>query len=125
MVNHDNVFDALTVSHRRQLLLHLLSSPQYISKPAGTSREGAQANENLLQRQLSSSRTTADVDEYAVSMHHIHLPKLTEYEFIDWTRGDNIAEQGPRFDEIRPYLSLLADQQDGHRTEASVMTHRR
>ena len=125
VVNYDNIFDALSVGHRRQLLVKLLSSPQYVSKPSGISREIAEANENLLRRHLSSSRTTGEIDAYSVSMHHIHLPKLAEYGFIEWNQADNLVVQGPRFDEIRPHLRLLAEQQDGHRTKRPVVTHRR
>ena len=112
MVNHDDVFDALTASHRRQLLVNLLSSPQHVPEPSGISREVAEADENLLQRYLSSSRMIAEVDEYSVSMHHIHLPKLAEYGFIEWNQDDNLVVQGPRFDEIRPHLKLVAEHQD-------------
>ncbi|WP_440763760.1 DUF7344 domain-containing protein [Natronorubrum sp. DTA7] len=125
MVNHDEVFDALADSHRRQILVKLLSSPRYIPKPSGISREIAEADENLLRRHLSSSRTIVEVDEYSVSMHHIHLPTLAENRFIEWDRGDNLVLQGPRFDELKPHLSLLAEQQDGRRTEGPVVTHRK
>ncbi|WP_440763695.1 DUF7344 domain-containing protein [Natronorubrum sp. DTA7] len=122
MVNYDNVFDALTASHRRQLLVKLLSIPQYVSKPSGISREIAEADENLLQRHLSSSRTIAEVDEYSVSMHHIHLPKLAKYGFIVWSQDDDLVVRGHRFDEIIPHLKLLAEQQDGRRTKDPVVT---
>ena len=125
MVNYDNVFDALTVSHRRRLLTKLLSSPQYVLKPSGISREIVEADENLLQMYLSSSRTITEVDEYSVSMHHIHLPKLAEYEFIEWNQDDNLVVQGHRFDEVIPHLWLLAEQQDERRTKAPVVTQRR
>ncbi|ELY36447.1 DUF7344 domain-containing protein [Natronorubrum tibetense] len=125
MVNHDDVFDALAASHRRQLLVELLSSPQHVPEPSGISREVAEADENLLQRYLSSSRTIAKVDEYSVSMHHIHLPKLAEYGFIGWDLDHNLVAQGPRFDEIKPHLRLLAEHEDGRRTNGPVVTHRR
>ncbi|WP_425504360.1 DUF7344 domain-containing protein [Salinilacihabitans rarus] len=125
MVNYDDVFDALADSHRRQLLVKLLSSPQRVSKPSGISREVAEADENLLHRHLSSSRTIAEADEYSVSMHHIHLPKLAEYGFIEWDRNDDLVMQGPHFDEIRPHLKLLAENQERHRTKSPVATLRR
>lgn len=125
MTDYDAVFDALAASHRRQLLVELLSSPQYVSKPSGLSREIAQADGNLLQRHLSSSRTIAEVDEDSVSLHHIHLPKLAEYGFIEWHRDDDLVVQGPRFDELRPYLELVAEQQDDRRTTGPVVTQRR
>lgn len=125
MVNHDNVFDALASSHRRQLLVELLSSPQDVPKPSGMSREIAEADENLLQRHLASSQTIAEADEDSISIHHIHLPKLAEYGFIEWDRDNDLVIQGPRFDEISPHLRLLAEQQDGRRPNDPVITHRR
>lgn len=125
MVDYDNVFDALTASHRRQLLTKLLSSPQYVPKPSGISREIVEADENLLQMYLSSSQTITEVDEYSVSMHHIHLPTLAEYGFIEWDQNDNLVVQGHRFDEIIPHLKLLPEQQDERRTEAPVVTQPR
>lgn len=125
MVNYDDVFDALAVSHRRQLLVQLLSSPQYVPKPSGISREVAEADENLLQRYLSSSRTIPGVDEYLVSMHHIHLPKLAAYGFIEWDQDEAPVVQGPRFDEVRPHLRLLAEDEDRRRTKTPVVTQRR
>ena len=125
MVNYDAVFDALAASHRRQLLVRLLSSSQYVPKPSGISREIAAADENLLREHLSSSRTIAEVDEYAVRMHHIHLPKLAEYGFITWDRDNDLVVEGPRFDEIRPHLRLVGEQRDERRTEDPVVTRRR
>ncbi len=125
MVNHNDVFDALAASYRRQLLVKLLSSPQDIPKPSGISREIAEADENLLQRHLSSSQTIAEADKYSISMHHIHLPKLAEYGFIEWNQDDNLVTQGPCFDEIRPQLRLLAEHQDGRLAKDLVVTHRR
>ena len=125
MVDYDTIFDALAVSRRRQFLIELRSSPQYVPKPSGVSREIAEANENLLQRYLSDSGTTAEVDEYSVSMHHVHLPKLAEYGFIEWNQDDELAVQGPRFDEIRPYLELVAEQQERRRPKGPVITRRR
>ncbi|WP_449560118.1 DUF7344 domain-containing protein [Natronococcus roseus] len=122
MVNYDNLFDALAAGHRRQLLVELLSSPQYVSKPSGISQEIVEADKALLQRYLSSSRTIVDADEYSVSMHHTHLPKLAEYGFIEWDRDDNLVVQGPRFDEMSPHLRLVAEQQDEHRTKGPVLT---
>ena len=73
---------------------------------------------------LSSSRTITEVDEYSVSMHHVQLPTLAEYGFIEWNQDDNLVVQGHRFDEIVPYLRLLTEQQDERRTNAPVVTQR-
>lgn len=125
MVTHDDVFEALAASHRRQLLVKLLSSPQHVPEPSGISREVAEADENLLRDHLASSRTIAEVDAYSVSMHHIHLPKLAECGFIEWDLDRNLVAQGPRFDEIRPHLRLLSEHEDGRRPNDPVVIQRR
>lgn len=125
MGNHDDLFDALADGHRRQLLLELLSDSQYILQLSGISQEIAEADEALLRRHLSSSRTIAEADERSVSLHHIHLPKLAEYGFIEWDQDENSVARGPRFDEIRPYLELLDESRDESRTRGPVVTLRR
>lgn len=42
-----------------------------------------------------------------VSMHHVHLPKLDDYGFVDANLTHYSVTPGPRFDEIRPFLELL------------------
>ncbi|WP_049925748.1 DUF7344 domain-containing protein [Halopiger goleimassiliensis] len=125
MVNHDEVFDALADGQRRRLLLQLRSGPQRVPQPSGVSRTVAEANENLLQRHLSSSRTIAGADEYSLSMHHVHLPKLTAYGFVEWDRDDDLVTQGHRFDELTPHLDLLVEQQDDLRSNVPLVTYRR
>lgn len=46
-----------------------------------------------------------------LSMHHVHLPKLEGSGFIDADRQQRSVTRGPRFDEIRPLLELLNDNQ--------------
>ncbi len=89
------------------------------------SREIAEADENLLQNHLASSQTIAEADEDSIGMHHIHLPKLEEYGFIEWDRDNDLVTQGPRFDEVRPSLRLVAEQQDGRRPKSPVVIDRR
>lgn len=45
-------------------------------------------------------------------MKHIHLPKLAEYEFINWDRGDKQVRRGEKFKTIEPLLVLFSDHED-------------
>lgn len=88
--------DALSDGQRRKLLVDLLDhNPQEISpETSAGSDAGVSAVEPLVQ------------------MHHVHLPKLADYGFINWSRTSDEFEKGPNFDEIRPLLELLEDHPD-------------
>lgn len=86
----DNAFDALSNGYRRRLLVDLLNrNPQHMGAVSGPS-------EVLLPD-----------EERDINRHHLHLPKLVEYGFIDWDREHAIVTKGPCFDEIKPLLELL------------------
>ncbi|WP_440769893.1 hypothetical protein [Natronorubrum sp. DTA28] len=50
-----------------------------------------------------------DGGDVRIKRQHVHLPMLDEYGFIDWYPNANAIEAGPRFDEIRPVLKVLAE----------------
>lgn len=95
-VSFDDMVDALADIQRRKLLVALLEhnpqddSPVVIADPDGE----------------------ADAVERLISMQHVHLPKLAEYEFIEWNEETHEVMKGARFDEIRPLLELLDDHED-------------
>jgi hypothetical protein len=52
----------------------------------------------------------ADGDEPDVlrlELVHNHLPKLDEYDYVDWDPATGTLGRGPRFEEIEPVLELL------------------
>ncbi|QSW99004.1 hypothetical protein [Haloterrigena alkaliphila] len=109
----DHIFDALADEYRRELLVSLLDHASHrVSKPAGVSWAVAESNDELLRRHLSSSRAIPDADEELLRAHHVHLPKLADYEYIEWNRDENRVTRGPQFDEIRPVVELLDDRRD-------------
>lgn len=113
MVDEEAVFDALADGHRRQLLVELVTdSPIFVSEPSGSSREISEANEELLQKYLSKSTDIPEVNKEILSLHHVHLPKLADYGFVEWHRDSNLVTRGPRFDELRPLLELIIDHRD-------------
>ena len=108
----EEVFDALANEDRRQLLVNVLEDDWcYVPKLPSGSEEIADAHGSLLLDHLHSSRHIAGVDERLLRIHHIHLPKLEEYGFIDWQRNTQTVIPGHRFDQLQPYLEVLEDTQ--------------
>ncbi|WP_328821325.1 transcriptional regulator [Natronorubrum halalkaliphilum] len=88
----DNVFEALSDRYRRQLLLELLDrNPGEV---------------------LSQSKADSGYAIPSISQHHVHLPKLEAYGFIEWNRDQQIVTKGPQFDEIEPMLELFRENAD-------------
>jgi hypothetical protein len=92
----DSMLDALSNVHRRKLLMALLeSNPQ-----------------DDLPRVSSADEGESEAMEHLIRMHHVHLPKLVEYGFIEWDQEKEEVTKGPAFDEIKPLLNLLAEHED-------------
>lgn len=92
----DDSLDALSHIQRRKLLFALLDHNPQGDSPAI----------------LVDSEDEAGPIEQLVTMNHVHLPKLAEYGFIVWNRDAHEVVKGPKFDEIKPLLKLLADHED-------------
>lgn len=91
----DETFDALSDVHRRRLLFDVLDhNPVDVSKLSGVPWQ------------------ITEGDEERVRKHHVHLPKLVDYGFVEWDPEHDVVTKGPRFDEIRPFLELLDDHRD-------------
>ncbi|WP_435552492.1 hypothetical protein [Natrinema sp. CGMCC1.2065] len=92
----DEVFDAVADTHRRRVLFALLETPIQTDSPMN----------------LDSPPDGETADETnRIAYRHKHLPKLDEYGYINWLPSVNSIERGPRFDEIKPVLELLAAHQ--------------
>jgi len=86
----DDVADVLASKHRRDLLLELLEhNPQPVPTVADT--------------------TIEDDTTDSLAIRHMHLPKLADYDLINWDTENHEITKGPNFDEIRPVLELLDD----------------
>jgi len=88
--------DALAAVQRRKLLVALLDHNPQDDTPVV----------------IADSERDADAVERLVTMQHLHLPKLADYEFIEWNKDTHEVTKGPKFDEIRPLLELLATHED-------------
>ncbi|WP_290814880.1 hypothetical protein [Halovivax sp.] len=84
------IFEALSNRKRRRLLFALLASdpPIHLDSPPDAVVAG---------------------DAARLEYHHVHLPKLVDYGFVEWDSCANAVERGSRFDEIRPTLETLAE----------------
>jgi hypothetical protein len=55
---------------------------------------------------------TRAVETLCTELYHVHLPKLAEKNYIQWEQSTDRVEQGPRFSDIRPLLSLIETHAD-------------
>ncbi|SDJ99321.1 hypothetical protein SAMN04515672_2073 [Natronorubrum texcoconense] len=85
----DNLFTALANVERRQILFDLADEPESVNID-------------------SPPDAIADGGNACIERHHVHLPLLDDYGFINWYPNANAIESGPRFDEIVPVLEVLA-----------------
>ena len=92
----DDMVDALADVQRRKLLVALLEHNPQDDTPVV----------------MADSESDADAVERLVTMQHVHLPKLADYGFIEWNEDTHEVTKGPKFDEIRPLLELLANHED-------------
>ena len=86
----DEVFRALSVEPRRQVIVALLDA------------ETAPLPESAI-----NPNVPADPETLRVDLRHNHLPKLTEMEFIEWESEPFRASRGPRFDEVAVVFESL------------------
>lgn len=90
----DNALDALGDVQRRRLLIALLDHNPQDDSPVVVAGGDEDAVERL------------------ISMEHVHLPKLADYDYIEWDREAHEVSKGENFDEIRPLLELFADHKE-------------
>ncbi|MDH5021053.1 hypothetical protein [Halobacterium rubrum] len=82
----DRSMDALAASTRRQLLATLHdSAPPVGIAVAEVVEESAQSNE----------------------LHHVHIPKLERYGYVEVTHGEELLYRGPRFDEVADVMRVV------------------
>lgn len=87
------LFDALRHPERRQVLVRLNDFPP--------------ATDDAVE--LEAVFRDDYLDDAAVSLHHVHLPKLDAAGFVDWDPDRRVISHGRRFDAIAPLIDLLED----------------
>ena len=93
----DELLDALSHPYRRRILDLLFNQ---------NPRDEAE---------FSANELADDADEFdrlVLEIHHRHLPKLAEADFIDWDREADVITRGPRFEEIAPLIELMVNHRD-------------
>ncbi|WP_331232331.1 transcriptional regulator [Natronorarus salvus] len=94
----DEALDALLDIHRRRVLMALLEhNPQH-------------DEEIHIPEEVHVGEKEFEILQ--TEMFHTHLPKLEESGFIRWDEENHEVVRGPRFDEIKPLLELMADHAD-------------
>ena len=51
-------------------------------------------------------------DQQKIALHHTHLPKLDEAQYIEWERETGVVRPGDRYDDVEFLLDLLQTQTD-------------
>lgn len=91
---NDFTFDALANEHRRTLLVELFES---------------RPHEDTVPIPTDGNSGASDPDHQRTALYHTHLPKLVDYGFIQWNERTHEIRRGERFEEIRPLLEFVAD----------------
>lgn len=112
------MFELLADSTRRRLLIQLCDQPSVDVSDGFLIRGGSEAVSVRSGQQGVVGRGRADTR--AVELHHHHLPKLDSHGVIEWDRETRTVSRGPEFDEIRPFLELLAN--NSHRLPAGILS---
>ncbi|NIC00136.1 GAF domain-containing protein [Halobacterium sp. R2-5] len=58
---------------------------------------------------VDSLERLLDDDQVGPQLYHSHLPKLEATGYVDWDRDAGTVAPGPQFDEIEPFLHVLAE----------------
>lgn len=86
----NRLFDVLSHPYRRRVLLWL--------------------DEHALRSQNELQLDDLAVDGLTVAeLHHVHLPKLADMNYVEWDASTNTLSRGAKFDEALPLLSLVYD----------------
>ncbi len=87
----DDKLSVLSNSHRRRLLRTLIDD----SAP------------NTPTVSPNAVETDGGDREYAIVLHHVHLPQLEDHGIITWNQATGEVTKGPQFDEIEPLLAAV------------------
>lgn len=113
MLTNDDVFDAMAELRRRQLLAGLLhTDSRPVPKLSSVSQKMLQAHETILREYLSGPQEIENADKAAIRTHHVHLPKLVQYSYVEWDKDDSVVTKGLNFDDVRPLLDVVEQGRD-------------
>lgn len=96
----DASLEMLSHSYRRRLLLAVLN-------------ENPRDEAKLADEIITPDEVDADGLRAAkIQLHHVHLPKLDDKDYIEWQPETGTIRRGPNFGEIAPLLTLLDNNAD-------------
>jgi hypothetical protein len=90
----DTAFAALADADRRELL-SLLAATMEGDPPV-------RVPDDLILGPPDSPRA-------ATRLHHVHLPKLTAMDYVEWDAAEGVVRRGPAFEELEPLLEVLQE----------------
>lgn len=98
----------LLADYRRRKVLHIVRDQN-----GRTVSVEALAAEFTESAPSSNDGFATHTDCSQIDLVHNHLPKLAEYDIIDWDRKRRTVTDGPAFDTVESMLTLL----ESHTTE--------
>lgn len=102
----DDVFELLSDERRRLVLEHLLRRPSPVSVP--------EVVDHLVTAELNGHDQAEELSSrIAVSLHHIHLPKLAAADLIDYDRERREVTLRESATAVEPHLALTSDDHPG------------
>lgn len=104
-MNEHNPQDVLT-STELDTLMDILSAQERRAVLYRLRREDSLNESDLLVAGINQS------DQRKIALHHIHLPKLEEAQYIEWERETGVVRPGVQYDDIEPLLNLIETQSD-------------
>lgn len=91
----DSTFDALGSRGRRRILVGLLETSPLTERAIFTTLDPDRSRESS-----------------AIQLHHVDLPKLDDLDLIEWDRETETVARGAAFEDVRPLLELLVDNEE-------------
>ena len=88
----DRLFDALSNVLRRQLLVALRD------------RTAAGELQVPLDAILDAMPVDTDAHHVQIGLVHNHLPRLSDYGYVEWDENRHTVSRGPRWTDIEPFL---------------------
>lgn len=86
------LFEALASPPRRRILFALLD---------------CDADETITVAPDALPFECSDPRRLRVELRHVHLPYLSEHDFVDWRRHERAVAPGPEFEPVREPLAAL------------------
>ena len=94
----DEAFSALSNVHRRRVMMSLAEH-----NPQKDTSIHVPEDVHVGEKEL---------DDLQIELYHTHLPQLEEAGFIRWKKDEHEIVKGPRFEEVRPVVELIANSTD-------------